>query len=315
MNNELPAIEALRESFKRVYDGPDQLQKEYDIAREAKQMGIELETYRRLYELRNEEPNDPYPKPKKWWYAPRDWTKWFFHLQRKKKLALLRKGGFKLVQSGVIISIVLALGRYFWESPKRQKLAQYQAWQMVNSAQGQAVSAGRLEALQDLNNDRISLEGLDAKEAHLRFINLQGANLQYAQFQNAKLTGANLQRTHLRFAKFQEANLSGVNFYKADLRKADLKDAQIDLLERDSKKIPSNFHEANLENASLKCADLKDAVFLKANLNKADLRGAKNLTPAQVKLAKNWQYAYYNPEFQKQLSLSLQTLEKIQCKS
>lgn len=315
MNDEFPSIETLRESFKRVYDGPDRLQREYDIVREAKQMGVELEIYRRLYELRNEEQNDPYPKPKKWWYAPKDWTKWFLHLQRKKKLALLRKGGVKLVQSGVIISVLFAVGRYFWETPKRQKLAHYQAWQMINSAQGQSVSAGRLEALQDLNNDQVSLEGLNAKGAHLRFIDLRGAILQYADFQNAKLTGANLQKTHLFRANFQEANLSGVNFYKADLSQANLKKSLIDLLINDGKKIPTNFQEANLEEAIFQCADLKDAVFLKANLNRADLRGAKNLTPAQVKLALNWQQAYYNPEFHQQLNLPQKTLERISCKS
>ena len=45
---------------------------------------------------------------------------------------------------------------------ERVKQSHYAAWQLVNSAQGQIVSGGRIDALQDLNKDHVSLVGLSA---------------------------------------------------------------------------------------------------------------------------------------------------------
>ncbi|RUS93913.1 hypothetical protein DSM106972_095120 [Dulcicalothrix desertica PCC 7102] len=73
MTNTPPTIDELRESFNRVYDGPDRLQREYDLVMESERLGVPLDTYRRLYELRGEEHMNPYPKPKNWQYAPREW--------------------------------------------------------------------------------------------------------------------------------------------------------------------------------------------------------------------------------------------------
>lgn len=127
MTNNRPSIDELRDSFNRVYHGPDSLQREYDLVMEAERLGVPEDTYRRLYELRSSEAIEPYPKPKKWWCAPGDWGKWVWHLPPKKKIALGRKGVVKLVQSGVIVTIAIGIGRYVWEAPKREKLAQYQA--------------------------------------------------------------------------------------------------------------------------------------------------------------------------------------------
>jgi hypothetical protein len=61
-------------------------------------------------------------------------------------------------------------------------------------------------------------------------------------------------------------------------------------------------------------ADLKDANLKKAEFGCSknpwgefkctDLSGAKNLTPEQVKYAKNWEKAEYDEEFRKKLGLS-----------
>jgi hypothetical protein len=75
ITNNNPDIHVLRDSFNRVYHRPNRLQREYDLQKEAKQMGMLLEDYRQLYELRDEEEIDPYPQ-QKWWKKPKLWIGW-----------------------------------------------------------------------------------------------------------------------------------------------------------------------------------------------------------------------------------------------
>ncbi|OKH30249.1 hypothetical protein NIES2101_42585 [Calothrix sp. HK-06] len=300
MTKNLPAIDDLRESFNRVYDGPDRLQREYDLVVEAERLGMPLDTYRRLYELRGEEHIDPYPKPKKWWHAPGDWGKWVWHLPLKKKLALGKKGIVKLIQSGVIITVIIALGRYMWEAPKREKLAHYQAWQIINSAAGQKTSGGRIEALQYLNKDRVSLGGLDANGANLSGIklqnaklwnaNLSGANLNDVNFSGVNLNGANLSnatliRAKLGGAHLNNANLNGAKFVGADLSKTDLGGVN------------------NLNGAIFGCrAEFNN----KGEIDKTyctNLKSAYNITPEKIKKVVDWESACYDPDFCKELGL------------
>jgi hypothetical protein len=372
MRNEPPALEALRKSFQRVYDGPDELHREYDLLRESEWFGMDLETYRRLYELRNEEDNDPYPKPEKWQDAPGKWREWFFGLHWKKRRALLWKGTVWLVRNAALVTVVYGVIRYGCEAPKREKLAHYQAWTMINSATGQQTSGGRIEALQDLNKDGVSLQGLNANNANLAGINLrnasiedanlQGANLQEANLQNAylhradlqgaKFNKANFQGAHLsdvklqktsideadfRGANFMNANLQKTSFYKADLREANFMNANLQ---------EAGLYEAKLQGANFSRADLQNATLIKANLQGtkfwvtqlegawleevnfqdaslcwpiirvysngtteqkegcADFRGAIGLTPQQIKAAKGWEKAHYDPELRKELGLS-----------
>ena len=42
---------------------------------------------------------------------------------------------------------------YFTESGDRRKQKHYHAWQVINTAQGKNGSGGRIEALQELNED------------------------------------------------------------------------------------------------------------------------------------------------------------------
>ncbi|MEG4506812.1 pentapeptide repeat-containing protein [Microcoleus sp. F6_B4] len=50
-------------------------------------------------------------------------------------------------------------------------------------------------------------------------------------------------------------------------------------------------------------ANLSGANLSDADLSLANLSGAKNLTPEQVKSAKNWQKARYDEDFHKKLGL------------
>ncbi len=274
MNNNTPNIEELRESFARVYDGPDRLQPEYDLVCEAKRLNMEIDIYRRLYDLRSEEPIDPYPKTQNWWNIHTTWAKWTLHLPTKKKWALLRKGSVKLIQSGIVITVVIALGRYFAEGSQRKKQAHYQAWMVINSALGQNGSGGRIEALQDLNKSGVSLQGLTA----------WGATLQGIKLEKAQLGGASLQGAWINKANLKGSNLNGARFEGANLSETDLSGASL--------------HGSHLEGA-----DLKGTILNGASLKETHLNGAKSLTPEQVKADKNWETSHYDQEFRNQLVL------------
>lgn len=360
MSNNIPTFEELKESFARVYDGASDLQREFDLVKEAQRLNIPLENYRNLYQHKTDEDIDPYPKSKNWRKMPGDWAKWIIHLPRKKKLSLLRKGVFKLVESGIVITVAVALFNYIREAPKREKQKHYQAWQMINSAEGKPGIAGRIDALQDLNGDGIDLNGLNAAKANLSGINLKKALLQQVNFEeanlnnaklkeaslegatltNAKLFMANLQNakmgplfgpwekskensglyvapmipTNLERANLRGANLEGANLDRANLKGAFLDKAFVKYKPSDPGKVegetqPTNLKRANLINADLQDANLEGANLEGAtfdngtNLQGAIFRDAKNLTVEQVKVAKNWEKAYYDPDFRKQLGL------------
>jgi Pentapeptide repeats (8 copies) len=148
--------------------------------------------------------------------------------------------------------IIFVFGAYqFWAS-RRERLASdkvrneqaltdsnYQAWQVVNSAQGKGGSGGRIDALANLVRNGQSLAGVNVDGAWLEGINLRGANLQHASFRNANLQGAILDGANLKHASFEGANLTaaslegaylqavhvaGARLSAANLMKADLAD-------------------------------------------------------------------------------------------
>ncbi len=103
-------------------------------------------------------------------------------------------------------------------------------------------------------------------------INLEPANLSYADLEHADLTHANLSGVDLSHTLihgfFKEANLSNTTFREADLIKA-------------------NFTRANLKEADFTKADLTEADLTKADLSGArllglDLRTTIGLTQAQL---------------------------------
>ncbi len=102
------------------------------------------------------------------------------------------------------------------------KAANYQAWAVVNSAQGKGGSGGRIDALQDLNQNKISLAGVRLDGAWLESIALPGARLSFASLKEANLKGANLQGANLEGADLTDANLTGANLGDALLKGANL---------------------------------------------------------------------------------------------
>ena len=158
MSSNMPGFDALKKSFDRVYHGPSELQQRLDIAREAEALKIPLETYRYLYERKDDEEIEPYLQTKNWRKLLPEWSNWLSQLPGKKKVSLARKGLIKLAQSGIVITVVGALVHYIWEAPARQQQAHNQAWQLIDSAAGQTGSGGRIEALQALAKDGVGVE-------------------------------------------------------------------------------------------------------------------------------------------------------------
>jgi Pentapeptide repeats (8 copies) len=90
------------------------------------------------------------------------------------------------------LSLLLAVVSYFSESGDRIKQKHYQAWQVINLAQGKGGSGGRIDALEELHEDGVPLVGVDASGAFLQGIDLSGANLLRANFRAADVRGGNL---------------------------------------------------------------------------------------------------------------------------
>src|SRR6201987_873921 len=172
----------------------------------------------------------------------------------------------EVLESFGTLSLLIAVVSYFGESKDRIKQKHYQAWQVINSAQGKGGSGGRIDALEELHRDGVPLVGVDVSDAFLQGVDLNGANLLRANFRSADLRDGNFLGSHL-----EDADLTSANLRHADLRKADL-------------------HNANLEDADLFAADLGQADLTGVHLAKADLRntdlhGIKWQEIAEIRLA------------------------------
>jgi hypothetical protein len=103
----------------------------------------------------------------------------------------------------------------------------YQAWQVINSAQGKGGSGGRVDALADLVRNDVSLAGINLDGAWLESIDLRLATLPMASFEKTNLQGARFDGARLDGACFRGANLSAASFTNASLRGADLTGARL----------------------------------------------------------------------------------------
>jgi len=137
---------------------------------------------------------------------------------------------------GVLVSIIVGMCVYVMEADERRMKAEneqqqavdqrkakhYQAWQVVIAAQGQRSSGGRIDALEDLNRDGISLTGVDISKAYLPGLSLEKAELYGANLTEAELVSANLTEANLEFANLAGANLVSANLDGANLAEAEL---------------------------------------------------------------------------------------------
>jgi uncharacterized protein YjbI with pentapeptide repeats len=94
-------------------------------------------------------------------------------------------------------------------------------------------------------------------------------------------------RSDLSDNNFSHTNLIGAIFWQASLERANLTKA--------------NLSSAVLDEANLQGANLTDCSLNDANLHKANLEGVIGLTVQQIKSAKNWSEANFDPAFRAQL--------------
>src|SRR5262252_6554824 len=120
-------------------------------------------------------------------------------------------------------SVLAGVIFYFSESGDRIKQRHYQAWQVINTAQGKGGSGGRVEALQELNKDGIPLVGVDVSGAFL-----QGVYLERARLVRSNFNAADLRDSVFDFADFTDADLHAANFRHGNLRHADFQGADLD---------------------------------------------------------------------------------------
>ena len=143
------------------------------------------------------------------------------------------------------LSILVAVFFYFNESGDRIKQRHYQAWQVINTAQGKGGSGGRIEAMQELNHDGVALVGVDVSGAFL-----QSVHLTHARLRRSNLSAADLRDSDFESADLQDANLHSANFRRTNFHEASLAGAQMD---------DGDFEEADFTSADLSCAVLDNA--------------------------------------------------------
>lgn len=153
-------------------------------------------------------------------------------------------------------SVLIAVIFYFAESGDRARQRHYTAWTVINTAQGKGGSGGRIEALEELNHDRVALTGLDASLAFLRGVDLSNAVLTRCSFEAADLRNSIFRDADLGFCNLKSANFRESNFERAKLGDADL-------------------NNADLNGANLRAADLSRADLANADLRDADLKGIR----------------------------------------
>jgi len=170
-------------------------------------------------------------------------------------------------------SVLVAVIFYYSESGDRIKQRHYQAWQVINTAQGKGGSGGRIEALQELSADKVPLVGIDVSSAFLQGLKLERANLLRSDF-----SATDLRASDLKAANFTVANLHSANFRDADLEGASFEEADMTEVE---------LWGSNLTGAKFIGTDLGGADLRFANLLNIDWRKLKNIKMANIFGVKN----------------------------
>lgn len=306
-------IEALVSDLKHVSQIADPIERQLAIIALSKKKGFSTEDYQSLLAAYDEQKKSK-------------WTQW------KIAKPLIRIEGvfeeinywlerwdfLKFLDYASKVTIIIGLVTFLTQLSKLEERANlerrqllYEAWQVVTSATDQSGSGGRIEALQTLVRNGVSLSGVNLENAYLVGVDLEGADLQGANLQGADLSDANVSRANLANADLRRANLNETIFHKANLRGSQLDQAKniitaylenafydetttgkvansgaillqslsgIDL--RNERRLDAaplenlDFSQANLAGVSLREANLSSSNFEDANLKEANLENA-----------------------------------------
>ena len=119
-------------------------------------------------------------------------------------------------------SLLFAVIFYFADAPNRLKQKHYQAWQVINTAQGKGGNGGRIDALQELNDDGVTLIAVNVAGAYLGGVRLDNASASRAIF-----SGADLRDAHFASARLDDADLTGARLAGADVAQASFDNAEL----------------------------------------------------------------------------------------
>ena len=170
-------------------------------------------------------------------------------------------------------SVLIGVIFYFSESGDRVKQRHYQAWQVINTAQGKGGSGGRIEALQELNADKVPLVGVDVSSAFLQGLNLKGANLARSDFSAADLRNSNLIAVNFTLARLHSTNMRDSSLDHAVFANTDLTGADL----AGSSLVGADLTGAFLDDADLRQADLKDVNWRRVqSIKGANIAGVRN---------------------------------------
>lgn len=149
-------------------------------------------------------------------------------------------GGVVSVDNLEALSIMTAGFLFILEGGQRRQRQNVEAMELVFNCQqaGVRFSHARNEALEQLCQAGVWMDGLDLSSTNLddlqmagvrwRQVNLAGASLRSADLRGADLQGANLQNADLSHADLRDANLDATNLEGATLEGARLAGVQPD---------------------------------------------------------------------------------------
>ncbi|HUA62571.1 MAG TPA: pentapeptide repeat-containing protein [Verrucomicrobiae bacterium] len=204
------------------------------------------------------------------WTVPLHALEWVFNwvaywLSRWAFLEVLEYLGALSVLFGVLF--------YVSEAGERRQQRHYQAWQVINTAQGKGGSGGRIEALQELNADRVPLIGVDVSGAFLQGLKLARASLARADFHVIDARDSVLEDCDLTYADLHMANFRHGRLDRSNLEEANLEGAYL--------------IGASLVGARLKGADLKGANLTHCDLNGLVWEGIQSVESANIYHVRN----------------------------
>jgi Pentapeptide repeats (8 copies) len=249
-------VKKLQDSFDRVYNGPNKLRHEYDLRFEAKQVGMEIEEYRRWYELSS--------KPPTWRSRFWRWT------------GIAEKKGWDLM-TGISIPLFVFLGGglfTYFNNQQQQNIADEKQKDEVLKNYFDNIKSLILDEKHPLQKSK----KYDERRSIARTLTL--TTLSQLTKDNQEIKHGNNQRKGFVIQFLWESGLTKgptpiVSLRKADLTGADLTGADFLL---------ADLNGADLSGANLSGANLSEADFLLADLNGADL-GATNLRGANLENA------------------------------
>lgn len=256
----------------------DPILKAYKLEVIAKDIDIPVDTLQKMLKDYQRQKTEEAAKQSFW-----KRKSWMIEVQLEKiNTNLAEMDIFNILEYCGRLSILLGILLFFWEIPERQaarldqeKQTIYQAWEIITDNQTKEFSAGRIQALQDLNQLNHTLAYVDISNAYLSDFkhplnlknvdlfraNLNGATLIRADFSNADLSKSSAVKTKFLSSQFIRADLKESDFRQADFYNAKLQGA--------------NLNNSQLQQAILYEADLTGATIKEADLEKADLRYAK----------------------------------------